>query len=92
MKVVERAYEVCVCVYECGRRKRVLFAVIMMCIPHIHRDLERLDTPVYHAKAHSQIVNGIDGCGEHSYPVCPKSFCSSICSHDPILSNPMQLV
>ena len=28
-----------------------------------HRDLERIESPVYSVKAHEQIVNTIDGCG-----------------------------
>lgn len=31
--------------------------------PHAHRDLERIEAPVYSVKAHEQIVNGIDGVG-----------------------------
>src|SRR3546814_1303747 len=41
---------------------------VIMCAmygPHawFHRDLERLDVPVYSSQAHSSIVNAIDGCG-----------------------------
>ena len=28
-----------------------------------HRDLERIELPVYSVKAHDLIVNAIDGCG-----------------------------
>ena len=27
------------------------------------RDLERIESPVYSAKAHDQIINGVDGVG-----------------------------
>lgn len=40
----------------------VTFNFLILCVK-FHRDVERLEEPVYTAKAHSQIINAIDGVG-----------------------------
>ena len=61
--LVPRLYEAhaCVCTFHLAMACTPTYQTHTP--PHVHRDLERIEAPVYSVKAHEQIVNGIDGIG-----------------------------